>query len=52
MPDMYLSSYLISFYLRRGYLQTGFVMDYPLSAGAGTPKQAELKVEVLEKISN
>ncbi len=42
-------SELISFYLRRGYQKTGTVMDYPLSAGAGTPKHIGLKIEVLEK---
>lgn len=43
---------LIAFYLRRGYQQTGCVMDYPLSAGAGTPKHADLKIETLEKRSH
>jgi ribosomal protein S18 acetylase RimI-like enzyme len=43
---------LISFYLRRGYQKTGSVMDYPLSANAGSPKHANLKIEVLEKQSN
>lgn len=43
---------LIAFYLRRGYQQTGSVMDYPLSAGAGTPKHADLKIEALEKRSH
>ena len=47
-----LRSELISFYLRRGYRRTGTVMDYPLSANAGTPKYANLKVEVLEKHLN
>lgn len=42
-------SELTSFYLRRGYRKTGALLDYPLSAGAGTPKCAGLKVEVLEK---
>jgi len=42
-------SELIAFYLRRGYQQTGAAMDFPLSAGAGVPKRADLKVEVLEK---
>jgi len=42
-------SELIAFYLRRGYRQTGIVMDYPLSAGAGIPKHSDLKIEVLEK---
>ncbi|OYY73726.1 MAG: hypothetical protein B7Y40_07640 [Gammaproteobacteria bacterium 28-57-27] len=40
---------LIDFYLRRGYKQTGSVMGYPLSAGAGIPKKPDLKIEVLEK---
>ena len=43
---------LISFYLRRGYQKTGAIMEYPLSAGAGTPKHTDLKIEVLEKQSN
>ena len=47
-----LRSELIAFYLRRGYQKTGSVMDYPLSANAGTPKYANLKVEVLEKHFN
>lgn len=42
-------SELVSFYLRRGYRKTGSIMDYPLSAGAGTPKHADLKIEVMEK---
>lgn len=42
---------LISFYLRRGYRRTGQITDYPLSAGVGTPKQNDLKVEILEKPS-
>lgn len=45
-------SELIAFYLRRGYQKTGSVMDYPLSAGAGIPKNPALKIEVLEKRSN
>lgn len=40
---------LIAFYLRRGYQQTGSVMDYPILAGVGTPKDASLKIEALEK---
>lgn len=44
-------SELISFYLRRGYQKTDFVMDYPLSASAGNPKHAGLKIEILEKQS-
>jgi ribosomal protein S18 acetylase RimI-like enzyme len=47
-----LRSELIAFYLRRGYRRTGSAMDYPLSAGAGAPKYANLKVEVLEKYLN
>jgi ribosomal protein S18 acetylase RimI-like enzyme len=42
---------LISFYERRGYQKTGEVMEYPLSAGVGTPKQLNLKIEVLEKLN-
>lgn len=42
---------LISFYLRRGYRQTGRITNYPLSAGVGTPKQADLKIETLDKLS-
>lgn len=45
-------SELIAFYLRRGYQKTGDIMDYPLSAGVGAPKYADLKVEMLEKKSN
>lgn len=40
---------LISFYLRRNYQKTGILKEYPLSAGVGTPKLANLKIEVLEK---
>jgi ribosomal protein S18 acetylase RimI-like enzyme len=43
---------LIAFYLRRGYQRTGDLMDYPLSAGAGTPKHTGLKIETLEKPFN
>lgn len=42
-------SELISFYLRRGYQQTGSTMDYPISQGVGIPKNPTLKIEVLEK---
>jgi len=45
-------SELIAFYLRRGYQKTGAVHDYPLSAGVGTPKLSDLKIEALEKRSN
>lgn len=43
---------LISFYRRRGYKQTGAVMDYPLLAGVGIPRNGPLKIEVLEKRPN
>lgn len=43
---------LIAFYLRRGYQQTGVLMDYPLSQGVGTPKIPGLKLEVLQKQSD
>ena len=43
---------LISFYLRRSYQKTGVVLDYPLLAGAGIPKNPKLKIEVLEKWPN
>lgn len=45
-------SELVAFYLRRGYRKTGSVMDYPLSAGVGIPKNLALKIEALEKQSN
>ncbi|MEO6421214.1 MAG: GNAT family N-acetyltransferase [Candidatus Nitrotoga sp.] len=45
-------SELIAFYLRRGYRQTGSIMDYPLSQGVGIPKNPALKIEVLEKQSD
>jgi ribosomal protein S18 acetylase RimI-like enzyme len=40
---------LIAYYLRRGYRKTGCIGDYPLSADAGTPQVAGLKIETLEK---
>lgn len=43
---------LLSFYLRRGYQQTGTVMSYPLDAEAGVPKLEDLKIEVLHKMAN
>lgn len=43
---------LIAFYQRRGYQKTGDITDYPLSAGVGIPKHADLKVEILEKRHN
>lgn len=45
-------SELIAFYLRRGYERTGSVMDYPILAGVGIPKNPALKIEVLQKRSN
>lgn len=40
---------LISFYQRQGYQQTGSTMPYPQMANAGTPLEAGLKIEMLEK---
>lgn len=40
---------LMAFYLRHGYQKTGEIIDYPLSAGAGTPKLAGLTLDVLVK---
>ncbi len=40
---------LVTFYLRRGYQQTGDVLDYPLLANAGIPKRNGLQVIRLEK---
>lgn len=40
---------LIDFYLRRGYQRTGVLHDYPVRAGVGNPKVANLKIEMLEK---
>lgn len=40
---------LIAFYLRRGYHRTHMKMNYPKSAGVGTPKVADLTLERLEK---
>lgn len=45
-------SELIAFYQRRGYQKTGSIMDYPLSVGAGIPKNTGLKIEILEKRSD
>lgn len=42
-------SELISFYIRRGYRQTGNIMDYPILKGVGIPKNPNLKIEILEK---
>lgn len=43
---------LIAFYLRRGYLRTGQVEQYPVSSGVGEPMVADLQVEALEKLVN
>jgi ribosomal protein S18 acetylase RimI-like enzyme len=40
---------LIEFYFRRGYARTGEVRAYPVDAGVGTPKTADLMIETLEK---
>jgi len=40
---------LISFYQRRGYQRTGSAMPYPQMANSGTPLEAGLKIEMLEK---
>lgn len=40
---------LLAFYHRRGYCGTGIVAGYPRDAGSGTPKQAGLRIEILEK---
>ncbi|MDD2815251.1 MAG: GNAT family N-acetyltransferase [Thiotrichaceae bacterium] len=42
---------LIAFYLRRGYRQTGELLEYPITSGVGIPKQSGLKLEVLEKLA-
>lgn len=42
-------SELLAFYLRRGYRRSGEMLAYPLEAGVGTPKHADLTIEVLEK---
>ena len=52
MVVMSARSELIAFYLRRGYQKTGRIMDNPSSAGVGTPKFSDLKIEVLEKPAN
>ena len=40
---------LIAFYIRRGYTETGDVLDYPVSANVGIPKLPGLKIQMLEK---
>lgn len=42
---------LIAFYLRRNYRQTGELLEYPITAGVGIPKQSGLTLEVLEKLA-
>ncbi len=43
---------LISFYERRGYVRTGHVESYPVSAGVGQPLVAGLQVKTLVKMAN
>lgn len=40
---------LLAFYLRRGYVQTGEVLDYPVAAGIGQPAVPGLHVLALHK---
>lgn len=40
---------LMAFYERRGYVRTGMIVDYPVSAGVGQPIVADLQVETLVK---
>lgn len=40
---------LIAFYVRRGYRETGDVLNYPHEMGVGSPLQQNLKLMVLEK---
>lgn len=40
---------LLAFYSRRGYQTTGIMADYPVLAGAGSPKKPNLKIETLQK---
>jgi ribosomal protein S18 acetylase RimI-like enzyme len=41
---------LLAFYERRGYVQTGEVKEYPLSAGVGQPMVSDIQVLSLVKI--
>jgi len=43
---------LLAFYERRGYVLTGQVEEYPLSAGVGKPMVTDIKVLSLEKASD
>lgn len=43
---------LVSYYLRRGYRQTGMTDGYPVLSGVGAPINQELTIEVLEKQPN
>lgn len=49
MSVLSLRSELIAFYERRGYVRTGHVENYPVSAGVGQPLVAGLRVESLVK---
>ncbi len=41
---------LIAFYQRRGYRRTGVSKDFPVNPELWTPKVADLRLEILEKI--
>lgn len=45
-------SELVAFYERRGYMRTGNVESYPISAGIGQPIVKNLQVEKLFKLVN
>ncbi|MFZ4967385.1 GNAT family N-acetyltransferase [Pseudomonas gingeri] len=40
---------LINFYVRRGYVRSGKLQDFPLDAGVGVPKVSRLVLETLYK---
>ncbi|NVZ67364.1 GNAT family N-acetyltransferase, partial [Pseudomonas gingeri] len=40
---------LINFYVRRGYVRSGKLQDFPLDAGVGVPKVSRLALETLYK---
>jgi len=42
-------SELVAYYLRRGYQKTDTILNYPVAANVGVPKDPNLKIEVLEK---
>jgi hypothetical protein len=41
---------LIAFYQRRGYRRTGVSKAFPVNPELWTPKVAELRLEILEKV--